>query len=510
MGTTPVRCLYATAEVAGFAKTGGLADVGAALPQALAGRGVQVAVILPLYRSARHGRQPLTPTEHAFQVHVGDRPVSGRLWRSTLPGSDVPVFLVEQDDYYGRDDPAHGRGLYHHTLPDGHKADYPDNCERFVFFCRAILEAVRLLDLWPDVLHVNDWQAGLVPVYLRELYPRLAPSALRPRYERIRTLCTVHNLAYQGVFWHYDMPLTGLPWSLFNFEQLEFYGHLNFLKAAIVFADLINTVSPTYAREIQTPYYGCGLQGVLAQRGSRVSGIVNGVDYRVWDPATDPHLAMKYNEATVEEGKAACKRALQRHYGLAEEPRAPLLAMISRLADQKGLDLLGPSARSLIERGAQLVVLGQGDPHYEQLLTDLQRSFPRQVGVTLALDEKLAHQIEAGADVFLMPSRYEPCGLNQLYSLKYGTVPLVRATGGLADTVTDATPENLAAGTATGFRFVPYSPEAFRETAERALRTYREEPATWKQLVRTGMRQDWSWARSAAEYEALYRSLRQG
>jgi starch synthase len=479
----------------------------AAGPGGLAARAIDCAVILPLYRSARQSGRPLTRTGLTFQVPILDREVTGGIWRSTLPDSDVPVFLIEQNAYFDRDYAVQGRGLYQHTLPDGRKADYSDNCERFVFFSRAVLEAIRVLDFWPDILHLNDWQTGLIPVYLKELYPHYAQSALRPRYRHIRTLCTLHNLAYQGVFWHFDMPLTGLPWRLFNFEELEFYGHINFLKAGIVFSDLITTVSPTYAREIQTPYFGCGLQGVLAQRSKRLFGIVNGADYRVWDPATDELLAMRYNEATVEEGKAACKRALQKQYGLAEEPRTPLLGMVSRLVDQKGLDLVVPAAAELVKLGAQLVVLGQGDPKYEKLLTRLQKALPRQVAVTLAHDETLAHQIEAGADVFLMPSRYEPCGLSQLYSLKYGTVPLVRATGGLVDTVTDATPANLAAGTATGFSFIPYAPESLLETAGRALQLYREEPTTWRSLQRTGMRQDWSWARSAAEYDKLYQSL---
>lgn len=256
------KVLLASSEVVGFAKTGGLADVAGSLPRALSQRGLETAIILPLYSCTRKGKIPLASTGRTFSVPIGNRTVAGSLWQATLPGSTVPVYLVEQPDYFERDDPAKGSGLYQFTLPGGHKRDYPDNCERFIFFCRAVLEAMRLLDYWPDVLHLNDWQTGLVPVYLREIYRHEA------NYDRMRTLFSIHNIAYQGQFWHWDMLLTGLDWRLFNYQQLEFYGQLNFLKAGIVFADLIGTVSPTYAREIQTPYYGHGLEGVLAERGS--------------------------------------------------------------------------------------------------------------------------------------------------------------------------------------------------------------------------------------------------
>jgi len=502
-----MRILYAASEVAGFAKTGGLADVLASLPSALAQRGHECALILPLYRAIRAGKAPLAPTRLTFTVPLGGRTIEGSLWRSTLPDADVPVYLVEQADFFERDDPASGRGIYQLTLPDGSKRDYPDNSARFVFFCRAVLEAVRLLDFWPDILHLNDWPTGLVPVYLREVYGRQADRVQQARFQRLRTLLTIHNLAYQGVFGKQDMTLTGLPERLFNLEQLEFYNHLNFLKAGIVFADLLNTVSPTYAREIQTRYFGCGLQGVLAPRAGRLHGIVNGVDYRVWNPASDKRIAATYDVQSVTQGKALCKAALQKRCGLAPEPRKPLLGIVSRLVAQKGLDLIGKVADRLLQRQVQLVVLGQGDPVYHKMFTALQSRSPQQVTVSFELDESLAHQIEAGADLFLMPSQYEPCGLSQLYSLKYGAVPLVRATGGLADTVTDTTPQTLQDGSATGFSFVPYTPAALLGTVTRALDLYRHDPSTWLLLQQTGMRQDWSWDHSATEYERLYKQL---
>jgi starch synthase len=504
----PLKVLVAASEVVGYAKTGGLADVAGALPRALARRGHTPVVVLPLYRCARTGRVPVVPTEHTFRVPVGGRTVEGRLWRSTLPGSDVPVYLVEQPEFFDRDDRGLGLGLYQFSATDGHKRDYPDNCARFAFFSRAVLEAVRLLDFWPDVLHANDWQTGLVPVYLEEVYKHHPDLGLAGRYARVRTLLTIHNIAYQGSFPPDDMPQTGLGWHLYNYLQLEAYGRLNFLKGGIVFANLLNTVSPTYAREIQTPYFGCGLHGVLGERRDRLFGIVNGADYAEWDPATDRHLPARYTPEQIRPGKPACKAALQRRFGLPEEGRTPLLGVVARLVEQKGVHLIEEAAPRLLEEGCQLVVLGEGDPQHHDALQDLQRRFPGRVGLYLGFSEALAHQVEAGADVFLMPSTYEPSGLNQLYSMKYGTPPVVRSTGGLADTVTDCTPETLAAGTATGFRFGPPLASAFAGAVRRALQMYRDDPAGWERLMRNGMGQDWSWDRSAAEYERLYARLR--
>jgi starch synthase len=497
--------LLAASEVVGFAKTGGLADVVGSLPPALARRGCQCVVILPLYRCARTGPVPVQPTDRVFSVPIAGRTVLGRLWRSRLPDSDVPVHLVENAEFYDRDDPATGRGLYQYKTSGGLR-DYPDNFERFAFFCRAVLEAARLLEFWPDVLHLNDWQTGLAAVYLREVYTHYTvPGA--ECFQRVKTLFTIHNIAYQGVFWHWDMKTAGLNWRLFNPRQLEFHGHLNCLKAGVVFSDLISTVSPTYAREIQTPYYGCGLQGALSERRDRLCGIVNGCDYRVWDPSRDPHLPAHFDADRLAPGKPACKEALQRRLGLAVEPGAPLLGVVARLVEQKGIEIILKAAPDLLRQGAQLAVLGQGDQAYQQQLQELQRSFPGRVGLLIGFDEPLAHQIEAGADLFLMPSFYEPSGLNQLYSMHYGAPPVVRATGGLADTVVDATPEALAAGTATGFVFTPYRASDLLDAVRRGVNLYREQSDAWRGLLRAGMKADWSWDRSAAEYVRLYERL---
>jgi starch synthase len=510
MSSRKLRVLYAASEVAGFAKTGGLADVASSLPRALAGRGVEVVVIAPLYRACRTAGHPLEPLLPQLNIPIAGQHVEGRLWRSRLPDTDVPVFFVDQPGYFDRDDPLTRNGLYTMAGPKGEQLDYPDNCARYTYFSRAVLETCVALDYWPDLIHVNDWQTGLVPLYLREIYAKMSRPVTRGRFAKVRTVFTIHNLAYQGIFGREQWATLDLPEWLFNFEQLEFHGFINLLKAGIVNADALTTVSPTYAREIQTVYYGCGLQGVLLRRSNRLTGIVNGIDDRVWNPAADRHLAAKFTPETSEHGKATCKQALQRIFGLNDDPSTPLFGIVSRLASQKGLDLVAALVPKLVERKAQLVVLGMGDPKLQGAFRALSEKFPKDVGVCFMLDEAMAHRIEAGADAFLMPSQYEPCGLNQLYSLRYGTVPIVRATGGLVDTVIDATPENLGAGRATGFSFVPFNEAALFGAIDRALKVYRDTPETWKRMIATGMRQDWSWSRSAGEYQALYEKVLRG
>jgi starch synthase len=502
-----MRLLFAAAEVVGFAKTGGLADVTGSLPPALAARGHDCAVILPLYRCVRVGKQPLEPLNLVLEIPIGDRIVGGSLWRSTLPGTAIPVYLIEHYDYFERDDPAFKRSLYTFTASDRTIRDYPDNCERFTFFCRAVLEALRLLDFWPDVLHLHDWQAGLIPVYLTEVYRKHPDGALRRRYQALKTLFTIHNLAYQGSFPADQMPLTGLDWRFFNYLQLEAYDRLNFLKGGLVFSDLLSTVSPTYAREIQTPYYGWGLHNVLRERADRLFGIVNGVDYDVWKTTGNRHLPAPYSADALEPGKPQCKAALQRDSKFDVDLRTPLFGAVARLAEQKGIDLIVKVANAFLQQGCQFAFLGDGDPLYKQMLYDLRARFPARVALTFDFDEGLAHQIEAGADMFLMPSLFEPSGLNQLYSMRYGTLPIVRATGGLADTVVDTTPATLANDTATGFSFGPVSAEAFWDALRRALALFRNEPESWRRVMHNAMRADWSWQRSAAEYERVYEKL---
>lgn len=487
VGPVRMKILLATSEAVPFAKTGGLADVSGALPVELQRLGHQPTVLMPAYRQALASGQPIEPTGVRFLVRIGNKTVPGSFLKSRLPGSNVPVYLVEQSDYFDRES-LYGQG----------GQDYIDNCERFVFFCRAVMESVRLLDLNVDVVHANDWQTGLIPAYLKLEYRQ------RAGYERIASLLTIHNLAYQGVFWHWDMLLTGLDWKYFNWHQMEFFGKLNLMKTGLVFADALSTVSPRYAEEIQSAPLGCGLEGVLQQRRDVLSGIINGVDYSVWNPAKDPNLPQRYDVQSAEAGKAACKRALQEELNLPPAGHVPMLGFIGRLAEQKGIDLIAPLIQDWVRTSeTQWVLLGTGEPKYHQLFTTLSERYPQKVAVRLSFSGDLAHRIEAGSDMFLMPSRYEPCGLNQLYSMKYGTVPIVRATGGLADTVTDATREALTAGTATGFSFREYSPLALSETVGRACDAYGQR-SVWTALVRNGMSQDWSWSRSAQQYVALY------
>lgn len=483
-----VKVLLATSEAVPFAKTGGLADVCGALPLELARLGQQPTLIMPAYRQIYLAGAPIEDTGVNFELPIGSRTVTGKFLRSHLPDSRVPVYFVEQTYYFDREE------LYR---SDGR--DHRDNCERFVFFSRAVLEAIRLLGLDIDVIHANDWQTGLIPAYLKIEYRGV------PGYETIGTLLTIHNMSYQGLFWHWDMLLTGLDWKYFNWQQMEFFGNLNLLKTGLVFADRLNTVSPRYAEEIQTAPLGCGLEGVLQNRRDVLSGIINGVDYAQWNPAHDPHIAQTYGPSTVQQGKAACKTALQQELGLPVANRTPLVAFIGRLVDQKGMDLISMVLRDWVQnQDVQWAILGTGESSYHELLATLGRRFPQRLAARLEFSNPLAHRIEAGADIFLMPSKYEPCGLNQLYSLKYGTVPVVRATGGLADTVTDLTDDTLANGAATGFSFRDYSALALAEALRRACTTFVQYPDVWQKLIATGMQQDWSWANSARQYADLY------
>lgn len=496
-----LRIVMAASEVSGFAKTGGLADVAGALPRALAARGHQIAVVMPYYRAVRFGKNPPENTGQVIPVPLGDRILACRLLRSRLPNSEVPIYFVEAPQYFDRDDTYHGKSLYQQVMPGGYKADYPDNAERYTFFCRAVLEAVPVMGFIPDIIHANDWQTGLLPAYLSELYRQ------KPGWGRVRSVFTIHNIAYQGMFNRNVMKLTGLPLWMFNPKQLEFHGQLNYMKSGIVFADAVNTVSPTYAREIQTAEYGCGLEGLLAENRRKLSGIVNGVDYAEWDPSHDPHIPVQYGIEDVFTRKPINKAELQKRYNLTVDPDKPVLGMVARLVSQKGIDLVLSAAKGFLDLGCQLVFLGDGDQEYHNELTQFAARYPQQVGVYLGFSESLAHLVEAGSDLFLMPSRYEPSGLNQLYSLKYGTPPVVRATGGLADTIVSATEENLALQTATGFAFGDYTGHALYQTVKWAIHLYRDRPDDFRQVVRTAMRQDWSWARSAAAYEALYRKV---
>lgn len=473
----------AAAEVAPLARTGGLGDVLGSLPRYLSRRGIEVGVIMPGHRAALRSTHRLQDTGWKVTVPVSSRWEEGRVLRASL-GDGVSVYLVRADRYFDRPE-----------LYGEHGRAYPDNAERFVFFNRAVLAVAELVGV-PDIFHVHDWHAALVPVFLR------ADAARYPWAGPTRSVLTIHNIAYQGDFWPLDWHLLNLDGRYFSFDALEAWGRVNFLKGGISFADAITTVSPTYAREIQTPEYGCGLDAALRYRKDRVFGILNGVDYELWDPRRDPFLPAHYGLGDIG-GKRVCKQKLLETFGLRIPLRAPLAGVVARLVEQKGIDLLVEAIPAIVARGASLVVLGRGDPELEDALGQRQSEYAERMGLRIAFDDALAHQIEAGADLFLMPSRFEPCGLNQMYSQRYGTIPVVHATGGLVDTVIDAD-ERPADG--TGFQFRPCTQTAFLSALDRALRWYAD-AERWQALVERAMRQDFSWERSAERYHHLYAQL---
>jgi starch synthase len=476
--------LFASSEAHPLVKTGGLGDVAGSLPRAMRNLRHDIRIIIPAYQRILKQAGNLTLAAH-LELEGIATPV--RLLAGRLPGSTVKVYLV--------DSPAHfDRPGNPYTADDG--GPWPDNAARFAAFCRAIqavAENAAGLDWQPEVVHCNDWQTGLVP-------PLLAAQAQHPA-----TLFTIHNLAYQGLFDWDTFESLNLPKALWSAEAMEFHDRFSFIKGGLVFADWLTTVSPTYASEIQTAAFGYGLEGLISHRKHNLTGIVNGVDYSVWSPGRDSHIPVQYNARSLFH-KLENKRALQAHFGLPVDNDRPLFAVISRLVEQKGIDLILDIVPELVTQDAQLVILGSGDPLIESAIGKAITEWPRHIAAHLGYDEVLAHHIEAGADIFLMPSRFEPCGLNQIYSQRYGTVPIVRHTGGLADTVTDTTPETLENNTATGFSFIAPTADALNEAVTRALHAYRD-PGTWQQIIASGMKQDFSWKRSAERYLELYTHL---
>lgn len=473
-----MQILFVSSEVAPFSKTGGLGDVAGALPAALAARGHQVAVVTPRYGGIDPERRGLRRLDGALRV----RGEATTLWVADGPAK---VYFVEHERHFGARPNPYG---------DAH-GDYADNAHRFAYLARAALALPAALGLRPRILHLNDWQTGLAAWLLRHEH------AEDPALAGVRTVFTLHNLAYQGVFPKELVPALGLPWEVFRYEAMEFHDRLNFLKAGLVFADALTTVSPTYAREILSPEQGFGLDALLRHRARDLTGILNGIDGRTWDPSTDPHLPARYSAAELS-GKAACKAALQGELGLPVRADVPLLAIVSRFVEQKGLDLVAGALGELLAHDVQLAVLGSGERHFEALFAKVARETPDRLATRIGFDEGLAHRMEAGADAFLMPSRFEPCGLNQMYSLRYGTVPVVRAVGGLEDTVEDY--DGWRRG--TGFKFREYAAPALLLAIRRALEAYRDRSA-WRALMLRGMAEDNSWDRSAGRYEALYRRL---
>jgi len=476
-----MRVLFVSSEVTPFRKTGGLGDVSGALPKALKSRGVDVRVVMPLYGGIRWNELERLEGVLEVPMYYGTARAAVRL--GSLPGSEVPIYFLEHHGYFDRPE------LY--GVGDG---AYPDNLERFTFFSRASLELARALGFEPDAIHANDWQTALIPVYLNALY-RGATLA------RAATLFTIHNLAFQGVFDPGALFVTGLDRERYNPSELEHYGTMNLMKVALAHATLLSTVSPTYAGEIQRPEHGAGLDGVIASRRADLHGILNGIDTEEWDPKKDRHLPARYSGEDLS-GKAICKRELQREMGLPMLSGAPLFGAVSRLTPQKGFDLLAQAMERLLGWDLQIVLLGSGDADAEQYFSALSSMRGDKFRARIGFDNGLAHRIEAGCDFFLMPSRFEPCGLNQMYSLRYGTPPVVHATGGLVDTVLNY---DESKGEGTGFVIYELNARSLGDSVGWAISTYFDRPRDLEAMRRRGMREDFSWTEAAKRYEKVYR-----
>ena len=479
-----MHVLFVSPEVWPLARVGGLAEVSHDLPLALAKRGHRVSVVTPHCRLSDDVAARLERVELTLEVPVSWRRHRAEVHR--LPaGPGVDIYLIGHEHLFDRE------GLYGNAY-----GDYEDNAERFIFFSRAAMELALALGQPVDLIHCNDWTTGLIPLYLRAIYGQ------EPLLKQAGIVMTVHNLGTQGIFWHYDMPLTGLGWEFFTPEAIEFYGKINFLKAGLVFTDMITTVSPTYAKEILTPEMGFGLEGVLQSRRERLVAVTNGIDYQTWDPARDPHLIANFGPDNLAP-KRLCSDQARQLMGLSPGNGRPLACFIGRLVDRRGMDLLASGLETILEMGLDLAVMGYGEDRYHALLQDLRRRNPERLGVFVGYEMEMAHQLMAGSDLLLMPSRYEPCGLHQLHAMRYGTVPVVRATGGLEDTVVDQLPDQPG----NGFKFVNYELPSFLEALLRALETYRQ-PELWREVMLRGMAQDYSWDKATPAYEEIYQRAR--
>lgn len=460
-----MKVFICASELVPFAKTGGLADVAGALPLVLEKHGIEVRIAVPKYKIVDSSQL----TVHRFNSDI----------EVTKIGKNVQVYLIKNAQYFDRD------GLY------GDKAgDYADNLERFSFYCRRSLDLLKEINFKPDIIHCHDWQAALIPVYLKTLYRK------DNFYKDIKTLLTIHNLGFQGVFDKDEFPKLGLDWPLFNIDGLEFYHKVNILKGGVIFSDLLNTVSPTYAGEIQTKEFGCGLEGVIYKRKKGLSGVLNGLDYELWDPQKDTYIYKPYSAGAFRD-KYVNKKMLREECRLSVQEDIPLFGMVSRLSEQKGMDLIAQSMEDLLGHCKfQIIVLGVGDAKYHELLFEFAQKYPGNFSAQIKFDERLAHKIYAGADIFLMPSRFEPCGLGQMIALRYGTLPLVFKTGGLSDTVSQV----------NGFVFKEYTKEAFVKTVESAIAAYRSK-RKWTELVKKAFTYNFSWEKSAGEYIKLYQKI---
>jgi len=471
-----MKILFVSSEAVPYVKTGGLADVSGALPKELKKRGHDVRIVLPKYSQIDSQKFNIEPCSIVFGIP--NFYCEAAIEKTIEPLSKMIVYFVKCDHFFSREE------IYD---------DYEDNAERFIFFSRAVLELLKYLDWKPDIIHCNDWQTGIIPALLKNT------SDKDTLYQNIRTLITIHNMTYQGVFSREKFYFTGLPDELYNYHALEYWGKISLLKAGLVYADIINTVSETYAMEIQTSEFGWGLEGILTERKSDLYGIVNGIDYEVWDPKMDSYIWYKYDENSLDQ-KYLNKEELQKECNLPQID-VPIIGIISRLVDQKGFDLIEGIIGKIMQLDLQFILVGMGIPKYHQLFTMVREFYPEKTAIYFKFDDALAHKIEAGADFFLMPSQFEPCGLNQLISLRYGTIPIVRRTGGLADSIIDieSSPDELG----VGFVFDNYDGQELLQKIIKAVDFYKNENRRLT-IIKRGMRKDFSWAVSAQKYEQIY------
>ncbi|WP_419658811.1 GlgA: glycogen synthase [Desulfosarcina variabilis str. Montpellier] len=476
-----MKILFVSPEITPFAKTGGLADVAQSLPEAIKAAGHDVRTIMPKYLSVLK-EKPAMKRVAAYTVQTHNGLHSAVLWQTENNG--VPTYFVDNEAFFNRED--------FYAIGDW---NYPDNLERFVFFCKAALECCKALDFLPDVIHCNDWQTAVLPVMLKAIYAGYRQDAF---FHPIpKCVYTIHNISYQGRFPEDHWPILSLPRGYYT-NDFEFFGQINLTKSAIHLSDAVTTVSKTYAQEIRKTDFGFGLQDILQRNSAKLTGILNGVDYRSWSPDTDPDTYGIHYSADDRSGKYRIRTRLREEYGLPDKGDVPLIGVISRLVEQKGIDLIKACAEQILQLDTQMIVLGSGDSMYHEFFEWLRRSYPDRVGVYIGFNNALAHRIEAGADMFLMPSLFEPCGLNQIYSLKYGTLPIVRQTGGLADTIQDGV---------NGFTFFDFNAHFFFDAVNRAVDVYRNRPEKWEEMMVTAMAQDFSWNRSAEKYITVYKQL---
>lgn len=480
-----LRVAYVSAELYPFAKSGESADVACALPKYLSSQGMEVSVFIPKYRNAEVESFPMECVMPELQVPLGDQKMKASVYKGEL--GKYEVFFIDNPRYYWRDS-VYGTG----------SGDYLDNDERFAFFSRAVLEFLCRRRMAVDIIHCNNWPTALIPVLLKTRYIH------KRLFKETATVFTLHNVAYQGSFPPESLALTQLSWDYFTPERLSFNGKFNFLKSGLVFADILNTVSSSYRREIQTRKHGCGLEEIIRRRRDALFSIRNGVDYETWNPETDPYIAANYSARDLT-GKRKCKLDLIREFGLSVSARTPLLGIVSYMSAQKGFDLLLDALEELMKMRLALVILGRGEEKYHYFLSEAQKKYPRKMAVKFEASPALTHKVAAGADIFLIPSLYEPCGLNQLYSFRYGTVPLVRATGGLGETVKPFDPETSKGN---GFVFKEYSARGLLQAIKDALDCYNQ-PETWERLMRAGLKENFSWVTAARKYIKLYQKALQ-